>query len=229
MEKSDIQISKELYGYILSESLREHKALRELREVTAKKSDAIMQIPPEQGQFMAFLVKMLGAKKTLEIGTYTGYSTLSIALAMPENSITITCDINSESADIGRHYWKEAGVEDKIKLRIGPALETLDKLINDGQENSFDFAFIDADKINYDGYYEKSLTLLRSGGIIAIDNVFLFGAVVNQDVLDKNLRSRISDADIQAIQSLNRKIKNDKRVDLSMLPIADGLTLVRKI
>ncbi|NOR51207.1 MAG: SAM-dependent methyltransferase [Gammaproteobacteria bacterium] len=228
MEKSDIEISKELYEYIISVSLREHDALRELREVTAKDSSAIMQIPPEQGQFMALLVKMLGAKKTLEIGTYTGYSTLSVALAMPDNSITITCDINSEWANIGRKYWKEAGVENKIDLRIGPALDTLDKLINDGQENTFDFSFIDADKINYDGYYERSPKLLRPGGLIAIDNVFLFGSVVDPELLDEDLITRISDSDILAMRSLNEKIKHDERVDLSMLPIADGLTLVRK-
>jgi len=228
VEKSDIQISKGLYEYILSVSLREHDALRRLREVTAKDPSAIMQIPPEQGQFMALLVKILGAKKAIEIGTYTGYSTLSVALAMPDNSITVTCDINSEWANIGRNYWKEAGVENKIELRIGPALDTLDGLINDGQENTFDFAFIDADKINYDGYYERSLKLLRPGGIIAIDNVFLFGSVVDPGLLDEDLKTRISDSDILAVRSLNKKLKHDERVDLSMLPIADGLTLVRK-
>ena len=228
VEKSDIQISKELYEYILSVSLRENDALRGLREVTAKDPSAIMQIPPEQGQFMALLVKMLGAKKTLEIGTYTGYSTLSVALAMPDNSITITCDINSEWANIGKKFWKEAGVENKIDLRIGPALDTLDGLLNDNQENTFDFSFIDADKINYDGYYEKSLKLLRPGGLIAIDNVFLFGSVVDPELLDGDLKTRISDSDILAMRSLNEKIKHDERIDLSMLPIADGLTLVRK-
>jgi len=228
VEKSDIQISKGLYDYMLSVSLREHDVLRELREVTSKDPGAIMQIPPEQGQFMALLVKMLGAKKTLEIGTYTGYSTLSVALAMPDNSITITCDINPEWANIGKKYWKEAGVESKIELRIGPALDTLDELINDGQKNTFDFSFIDADKINYDGYYERSLKLLCPGGIIAVDNVFLFGSVVDPELLDDYLKTRISDTDILAMRALNEKIKNDERVDLSMLPIADGLTLVRK-
>lgn len=229
MEKSDIQISKGLYEYILSVSLREHDSLRRLREVTAKDPNAVMQIPPEQGQFMALLVKILGAKKTLEIGTYTGYSTLSTALAMPDDGITITCDINSEWADIGKDYWKEAGVENKIDLRIGLALDTLDELINDKQENTFDFVFIDADKINYDKYYEKSLKLLRFGGVIAIDNVFLFGSVVDPELLDEDLKTRISSSDILAMHSLNEKIKHDKRVDLSMLPMADGLTLVRKI
>ncbi len=228
MEKSDIQISKGLYNYMLSVSLREHDALRELREVTAKDSSAIMQIPPEQGQFMALLVKILGAKKTLEVGTYTGYSALSVALAMPENSTTITCDINSEWANIGRKYWKQAGVENKIDLRIGSALDTLDGLINDGQENTFDFSFIDADKINYNGYYEKSLKLLSPGGLIAIDNVFLFGSVVDPELLDEDLKTRISNADISAMRALNEKIKNDERVDLTMLSIADGITLVRK-
>lgn len=228
MEKSDIEISKELYEYMLSVSLREHDALRELREVTAKDPNAIMQIPPEQGQFMALLVKMIGAKKTLEIGTYTGYSTLSVALAMPNSSITITCDINSEWTNIGSNYWKEAGVENKIDLRIGPALDTLDELINDGQSNTFDFSFIDADKINYDGYYERSLKLLCPGGLIAIDNVFLFGSVVDPELLNEDLKTRISDSDILAMRLLNEKIKHDERVDLSMLPIADGLTLVRK-
>ena len=228
MEKSDIQMSKGLYEYMLSTSLREHDALVELREETAKDPSAIMQIPPEQGQFMALLVKILGANKTLEIGTYTGYSALSVALAMPDNSIIVTCDINSEWTDIGRKYWENAGVKNKIDLRIGPALDTLDELINQGQKDTFDFSFIDADKINYDGYYEKSLKLLRPGGLIAIDNVFLFGSVVDSELLDDDLKTRISDEDILAMRALNEKIKNDRRVDLSMLPIADGLTLVRK-
>ena len=228
MNKSDIQMSKELYEYILSVSMREPESLRDLREVTAKHPSAIMQIPPEQGQFMALLVKILGAEKILEIGTYTGYSTLSLALAMPDNGILITCDINSEWASIGKNYWQQAGVENKIDLRIAPALNTLEELINDKQENTFDFAFIDADKINYDQYYEKTLKLIRPGGLIAIDNVLLFGSVINPELLDEDLKSRISDSDILAIRSLNEKIKHDDRVDLSMLPIADGLTLARK-
>lgn len=228
MEKSDIDMSKALYEYMLSVSLREHDVLKGLREVTAKESDSIMQIPPEQGQFMALLVKVLGARKALEIGTYTGYSTLSVALAMPEDSITITCDINADSANIGKKYWKEAGVDNRIDLRIGPALNTLDTLISDGQEGTFDFVFIDADKINYDGYYELSLALIRPGGMIAIDNVFLFGSVVDPDLLTEQLKNVISTSDILAVRALNEKIKNDQRVDLTMLPIADGLTLVRK-
>lgn len=228
MEKSEIQKSKELYKYMLATSLREHEALIALREVTAKKSNSIMQIPPEQGQFMALLMKILGANRTLEIGTFTGYSALSVALAMPDDSITITCDINSEWANIGKKYWKKAGVENKIDLRIGPALGTLDELIDQGQKGTFDFCFIDADKINYDGYYERALELLRPGGLIAIDNVFLFGSVVDPGLLDEDLKARISNEDILAMCALNEKIKKDVRVDLSMLPIADGLTLVRK-
>ncbi len=221
-------MSKALYDYMLSASLREHDALRSLRKATAEDASAIMQIPPEQGQFMALLVKIIGAKKTLEIGTYTGYSALCVALAMPSDGLTITCDINLEWAELGKKYWKQAGVENKIDLRIGSALATLDKLISDGQENTFDFAFIDADKINYDAYYEKSLILLRHGGLIAIDNVFLFGSVVDPELLSEDLKRRISDADILAMRTLNQKIKNDNRVDLSMLSIADGFTLVCK-
>jgi caffeoyl-CoA O-methyltransferase len=228
VKKSDIQVSKRLYEYMLSVSVNEHSVLKKLREETHKDPHAIMQIPPEQGHFMALLVKILGAKKTLEIGTYTGYSTLCVALAMPDDSITVTCDINSEWTELGMKYWKKAGVQNKIDLRIAPALDTLDRMIYDGQINSFDFSFIDADKINYDGYYEKSLKLLRPGGLIAIDNVFLFSSVVDPGLLDENLRLRISDADIQAMRALNEKINNDERVDMSMLPIADGLTLVRK-
>jgi predicted O-methyltransferase YrrM len=149
-------------------------------------------------------------------------------LATPDFGVTDTCDINDEWAQIGKKYWKQAGVESKINLHIAPAVETLENLLSDGQENTYDFAFIDADKINYETYYELSLKLLRSGGLIAIDNVFLFGSVINPELLDDDLKTRISDFDILAIQSLNTKIQLDKRVDLSMLPIADGVTLVRK-
>ena len=228
MKKNEIEMSNALYDYIYSVSLREHQSLKSLREETAKDPNAIMQIPPEQGQFMALLIKLIGAKKTLEIGTYTGYSTLSVALATPEDGVTDTCDVNDEWAQIGKKYWKQAGVENKINLHISPAVDTLEHLLKDGQENTYDFTFIDADKINYDTYYELSLELLRSGGLMAIDNVFLFGSVIDPELLDDDLRTRISDSDIIAIRSLNTKIQRDKRVDMSMLPIADGLTLVRK-
>jgi caffeoyl-CoA O-methyltransferase len=228
MEKSEIQFSKELRDYVLS-SLRESEVLKRLREETDRDPNAIMQIPPEQGQFMSFLVKILGAKKALEIGTYTGYSTLCVALALPKNGRVIACDINDNWASVGRKYWREAGVEEKIDFRLGPALRTLESLIESGEAGSFDFAFIDADKGNYDHYYEKSISLLRPGGVIAIDNVLLFGSVVDPSVLDADLRSRISDADIDAMRKLNEKVKNDPRVDATMLPLADGLTLVRKL
>jgi len=228
MKKSDIKMSAGLYDYILASSLREHALLRALREETALDAHAIMQIPPEQGQFMALLVKIMGARKTLEIGTYTGYSTLSVALALPHDGRIVACDINTEWTDIGRRYWRQAGVEEKVDLRIGPALETLDRLLQQGEEGSFDFAFIDADKTNYDGYYEKTLSLMRAGGVIAIDNVLLFGSVVDPEVLDPKLRARISAASIQAMRALNSKLKDDPRVDISLLPIADGLTLARK-
>jgi predicted O-methyltransferase YrrM len=228
MKKSDILFSKELRDYILS-SLRESDVLRRLREETDKDPDAIMQIPPEQGQFMSFLVKVLGAKKALEIGTYTGYSTLCVALALPNDGQVVACDINENWASIGRKYWQETGVEQKIDFRLGPALRTLESLIESGEAGSFDFAFIDADKGNYDHYYEKTLCLLRSGGVIAIDNVLLFGSVVDPSVLDVDLRSRISDADIDVMRRLNKKISSDPRVDETMLPLADGLTLVRKL
>lgn len=227
MEKSEIQFSKGLRDYVLS-SLRESEVLKRLREETHRDPNAIMQIPPEQGQFMSFLVKALGARKTLEIGTYTGYSTLCVALALPQDGRVVACDINENWASVGRKYWQEAGVEQKIDFRLGPALRTLESLIESGEAGSFDFAFIDADKGNYDQYYEKSLSLLRPGGVIAIDNVLLFGSVVDPNVLDADLRSRISDADIDAIRKLNEKVKSDPRVDATMLPLADGLTLVRK-
>ena len=177
---------------------------------------------------MALILKMTGARKTLEVGTYTGYSALSAALAMPNDSMTVTCDINEEWTSIARKYWEEAGVEEKIDLRIGFVLDTLDSLLGEGLENTFDFAFIDADKINYDGYYERALRLIRGGGIIAIDNVFLFGSVVDSRLLSEDMKDRISMPSIEAMRALNKKIKHDERVDLSMLPIADGLTLVRK-
>jgi predicted O-methyltransferase YrrM len=228
MEKAEIQFSKQLRDYVLS-TLREPDVLKRLREETDSDPHAIMQIPPEQGQFMSFLVKSLGVSKALEIGTYTGYSALCVALALPDDGKLIACDINENWVNIGRKYWQEAGVAHKIDFRFGKATRTLDNLIKSGEAGSFDFVFIDADKINYDQYYEKSLTLLRPGGVIAIDNVLLFGTVVDSALLDADLKTRITDADIDAMRKLNEKIRNDPRVDETMLPIADGLTLVRKI
>ena len=229
MQKNDIQFSNDIYKYILQVSLRENDTLKKLRDETANDPNAIMQIPPEQGQFMAFLIKLIGAKKCLEIGTYTGYSALSMALAIPDGGKVITCDINTQWSDIGLKYWKQAKVNHKIDLKIAPAIETLNKLLKNSEHNTFDFVFIDADKSNYIEYYEKSLLLLRQNGIIAIDNVLLFGSVVDANLLDEDMRSRISNEDISIMRELNEKIGKDERVDISMLPIADGLTLVRKI
>ena len=204
---------------MLSVSLREPDVLRELREETALDESANMQISPEQGQFMGLMVKLLGARRTLDIGVYTGYSSLCIGLALPEEGRVIACDVNREWTAMAKRYWWKAGVEDKIELHLGPAQQTLERFL--GKEgDSFDFAFIDADKINYDIYYEYCLQLIRPGGLIAIDNVLWKGTVADAGVHDE---------DTEAIRTLNQKIHTDPRVEISLVPIADGLTLVRKI
>lgn len=228
VQKGNVESDKNIQRYVLESSLRESNVLVQLRKETEKDPAAIMQIPPEQGQFMSMLVKLIGAKRTIEIGVYTGYSTLCVVQAMPGDSYTVACDVNEHWTNISKKYWAEALVDKKIDLRIGPAVDTLDALIEEGQGQSFDFIFIDADKDNYDNYYELSLRLLKSGGLIAIDNVLLFGSVIDSDVLNESLRSVISEENIQSVRDLNSKIKNDDRVDISMLKIADGLTLVRK-
>jgi len=204
---------------MLSISLREPDVLRELRNETAQDENANMQISPEQGQFMGLLVKLLGAKQTIDVGVYTGYSSLCIGLVLPSDGRVIACDINREWTDIARRYWRKAGVEDKIELRLAPAQQTLEDLLEQGVD-IFDFAFIDADKKNYDMYYEYCLQLIRPGGLIAIDNVLWDGAVAD---------AAINDADTVAIRNLNQKIHTDSRVEISLVPIADGLALVRKI
>ena len=219
MSKKTLGLDNQLYNYLLSNSLREPEVLRQLREETAKHPYATMQISPEQGQFMALLVQLLGAKKTLEVGVFTGYSSLCVALALPKDGKVIACDISEEYTAIGRRYWQAAGVADKIDLRIAPGLETLDKLLAEGIAGTFDFAFIDADKENYEGYYERSLQLIRQGGLIAIDNVLWGGSVANPEVQDSST---------QAIRAFNQKLHQDQRVTLSMVPIADGLTLALK-
>ena len=220
MQKKDLGLDQQLYEYLLSVSVKEAEVLQKLREETASHPGAIMQIAPEQGQFMALLVQLLGAKKTLEIGVFTGYSSLVTALALPAEGKIIACDIDEESTAIARRYWQQAGVADKIDLRIAPALETLDKLIEEGQTNTFDFAFIDADKRNYENYYEKALQLIRPGGLIAVDNVLWFGRVA--DPQDKDKRTI-------AIRAFNEKLAQDQRVKISLIPIADGLTLALKL
>jgi predicted O-methyltransferase YrrM len=208
-----------VYDYLLEVSLREPPVLARLREETAGLPRAIMQISPEQGQFMALLAELLGARRVLEVGTFTGYSALVVALALPADGRVITCDVNEETTAIARRYWAEAGVADRIELRLGPAVDTLDALLADGGAGTFDLAFVDADKTNYDAYYERGLALLRPGGLMLVDNVLWGGAVA--DPLHQ-------DEDTDAIRALNAKIHGDERVSLALLPVSDGLTLARK-
>jgi caffeoyl-CoA O-methyltransferase len=204
---------------MLSVSLREPDILRSLRETTLKLSSHNMQIAPEQGQLMAFLIELIGAKKTLEIGVYTGYSSLAVALALPETGKIIACDINTETSTIAQDFWQKAGIAHKIDLKLAPALETLDSLIKQNYSNSFDFIFIDADKNNYLNYYERSLALLRPGGLMLVDNVLWNGRVADTDNHDKQT---------QAIREFNQAIYHDKKISMCLIPIGDGLTLIRK-
>lgn len=208
--------NNDFYPYYQSIAVREHSVLKELREHTAKLPGAIMQICPEQGQFFRFIIKLIQAKNCLEIGTFTGYSGLSIALSLPENGILYTCDVDSKTSEIAKEYWEKAGVEKKIKSIIAPALETITKFKK--QNLFFDFTFIDADKYNYIEYYEKSLELTNKNGIIAVDNTFWNGKVAHSD----------DDKRTIVIKSLNKKLIQDDRVDITVLPFGDGLTLLRK-
>ncbi|MEX2648478.1 MAG: class I SAM-dependent methyltransferase [Alphaproteobacteria bacterium] len=219
MSPRTIGLPGPLYDYLLSVSSREPVVLAELRAETAKMQWAQMQIGPDQGQFMRLLVELIGARRTIEVGVFTGYSSLSVALGLPDDGRVIACDVSEEWTAIARRYWKKAGVAHKIDLRLAPATDTLDALIKEGKAGTFDFAFIDADKENYDGYFERCLTLLRAGGLIAIDNVLWDGAVIDPAK---------TDADTQAIRALNKKLHKDERVSLSMVPVGDGLTLARK-
>ena len=216
--KSQLNLAT-LYDYIFSVSVRESSLLAALREETAKDDMSVMQIAPEQGQFMALVVKLLNASKIIEVGTYTGYSSLCMAQAMSDNGIIYCCDISEPWTNIAKRYWKEARIEHKIQLKLAPALTTLSQLLDEGHSNTFDMAFIDADKANYDAYYELCLALLHPNGLIMIDNVLWGGAVAD---------TAINDADTRAIRALNKKLKNDSRVDISLLPVADGVTLARK-
>jgi predicted O-methyltransferase YrrM len=220
MSNRTINLDDHLYQYLLDVSLREHPVLAEVRAATANHPRAGMQISPEQGQFMAMLVKLISARRTLEVGVFTGYSSLAVALALPPDGRIVACDISSEFTDIGRPYWNKAGVANKIDLRIAPATDTLDALLAEGRAGEFDFAFIDADKTNYDAYYERCLSLMRPGGLIAFDNVLWDGQVARPAAAD--------DADTAALQALNSKLHHDQRIDLSMVPIGDGLSLARK-
>jgi len=219
MANRTITMTDPLYDYFASISLRESDLQRRLREETAQLSNASMQVAPEQGQFLGLLVQVLRAKRTLEVGVFTGYSSLATAQALPDDGRIIACDVNREWTDIARRYWREAGLEHKIDLRLGPAVQTLDRLIAEGQAGSFDFAFIDADKANYDNYYERALVLLRPAGLIAIDNVLWHGRPIDESA---------QDADTQAIRAINAKLQQDQRVSLSLVPIGDGITLAFK-
>jgi len=216
MSTGILNLTNELRDYLWEKGMKEHPVLGELREETAKLPESMMQICPEQGALMSNLVRLMSAKKTIEIGTFTGYSALVVALALPEDGKIVACDISEEWTTIGRKKWEQAGVADKIDLRIGAALETLQELIDEGLEGSFDFAFIDADKANYLDYYKMCLKLVKKGGVVAIDNVLWSGSVINPD---------INDVDTVAIRELNEFLAQDERVSLSMVPVGDGLTL----
>lgn len=218
MTVETLQLSEALHRYLLDSSLRESALLRQLRMETAAEPLARMQVAPEQGQLLAFLVELIGARRALEVGVFTGYSSLAVALALPGDGRLVACDNSVEWTTVARRYWAAAGVADKVDLRLGPALETLDGLLAAG-EGDFDFAFLDADKENYLAYYERLLALLRSGGLLAIDNTLWSGRVI--DPTDQ-------DPSTQGIRALNAHLHADPRVSLTMLPLADGLTLVRK-
>jgi caffeoyl-CoA O-methyltransferase len=220
MSRRTLPLDDTLLDYLRDVSLREQPQQAALREATQPMSNSNMQIGPEQGQFMAFLVKLIGARQAIEIGVFTGYSALTVALAMPDDGRIVACDVSEEYTRVGRKYWETAGVAHKIDLRLGPAVATLDALLAAGEAGRFDFAFVDADKANYDAYYERCLELLRTGGLIAIDNVLWYGKVARP--------AEEKDKDTAALQALNVKLHRDARIDLSLVPIGDGLTLARK-
>ena len=215
----NLQLTDTLYGYLVDHSVREHPVLRELRDETAKLPMAGMQIGPDQGQFMALLTKLTGAKRCIEIGVFTGYSSISVALALPGDGRIVACDVSEEWTAIARRYWKKAGVDSKIDLRLAPAVDTLDQLLAQGEAGRFDFVFIDADKGNYLAYYERCLKLLRTGGLIAVDNTLWSGEVANPE----NQKP-----DTVSLRAFNEALHRDERVDMALLPIGDGVTLARK-
>jgi len=218
MSRRTIDLDDTLYQYLLDHSLREHPEQTALREAARKHPRGGMQISPEQGQFMSLLVKLTGAHRTIEVGTFTGYSALTVALALPADGKILACDISDEYTSVGKPYWQRAGVADRIELVIAPAMETLDARLSAGEASHYDFAFIDADKEGYDGYYERCLQLVRQGGLIAFDNTLWSGDVARP----------AEDDDTRALQALNDKLHRDERIDMAMLPIGDGLTLARR-
>ena len=219
MPGRSLSLSDALQAYVDRHGAREHPVQAELRAATAGMKHAMMQIGPDQGAFMALLVKMIGARRTIEVGVFTGYSALAVALALPADGRIVACDVSEEWTAIARRHWEKAGVAGKIDLRLAPALETLDALIAQGEAGRYDFAFIDADKKNYPGYYERCLTLIRAGGLIAVDNTLWSGAVI--DGADRSV-------DTEAIRAFNDGVARDERVDMALLTVGDGLTLARK-
>ena len=215
-----LPIDDTLYRYVLAHSAREHPAQAALREATRTHRHAGMQIGADQGALLALLVKLIGARRTLEIGTFTGYSALAVALALPADGRVLACDISDEYTRVGRPFWRQAGVEDRIELVLGPALATLDARLAQGEAGAYDLAFIDADKAGYAAYYERCLQLVRPGGLIAIDNTLWGGSVAKPAAAD--------DADTRALQAVNERLHRDERVDLALLTVGDGLTLARR-
>ncbi len=220
MSNKTFTLSDDLYAYLFENSVREPDILRRLREETARDSMARMQIAPEQGQLMQLLVRLMGARRYLEVGVFTGYSSLAVALALPAGGRIVACDVSENWTRMARRYWAEAGVAEKVDLRLAPALQTLDGLIAGGAAGSFDFAFIDADKTGYSAYYERALTLVRTGGLIAVDNTLWEGRVADP---------KARDADTRAIRDFNRRLRDDPRVHQCLVPIGDGLSLAIKL
>jgi predicted O-methyltransferase YrrM len=220
MSNQSIGLSDPLYQYLLANSVREPEILVKLRAETAEHPLVNMQISPEQGQLMGLLVQLIGAKKCLEVGVFTGYSSLAVALNLPDDGRIIACDVSDEFTSIARRYWQAAGVSNKIDLYVAPALDTLDRLLADGEAGTFDFAFIDADKNNYGAYYDRCFQLVRQGGLILVDNVLWYGRVADP-AMDSDKRT-------QAIKQINQQIYDDDRVQISLIPIGDGLTIARK-
>ncbi len=219
MSNRTINLDQALYDYLLEVSLREAPILKALRAETAADPMHNMQIAPEQGQFMALLAGLIGARRYIEVGVFTGYSSLAVGLALPEDGEIIACDVSETWTSIARRYWRKAGLDERIHLHLAPARETLQMLLDQGEADRFDFAFIDADKESYSDYYDLLLQLIRPGGLIAVDNVLWGGSVIDPE---KN------DADTEAIRKFNRLLRDDVRVDISLVPIGDGLTLARK-
>jgi predicted O-methyltransferase YrrM len=219
MSRRTLALTDRIYDYLLATSLREHPVLERLRAESARLPEAGMQSAPEQAQFMALLVELIEARRVLEIGCFTGYGTLAMALALPPDGRLLTLDVNPDWVELGRRAWREAGVDGRIEVRFGPALASLDRILDEDGEGSFDLIFIDADKKGYDAYYERSLSLVRPGGLILLDNVLWGGLVADPDNADRQT---------ETLRALNAKLHADQRISLSLLPLGDGLTLARK-